>query len=100
MAMASRLEQDDGWFAIIQRLVIAPMFLFSGTFFPLERLPLALQWIGWISPLWHGTQLGRIAAYGMAEPPLLVAGHLGFLVAMLAIGLGLSWRSFSRRLAK
>ena len=100
MAIASRLEEDDGWFATIQRLVIAPMFLFSGTFFPLERLPLGLQWIGWISPLWHGTQLGRVATYGMAEPLWLTACHLVFLGAMLALGLGLSWASFVRRLSK
>ncbi|HUX39185.1 MAG TPA: ABC transporter permease [Rectinemataceae bacterium] len=100
MAIASRLEEDDGWFATIQRLVIAPMFLFSGTFFPLERLPLGLQWIGWISPLWHGTQLGRVASYGMAEPLWLTACHLVFLGAMLALGLALSWKSFERRLAK
>ncbi|MEI6388632.1 MAG: ABC transporter permease [Spirochaetota bacterium] len=100
MAIASRLEEDDGWFAIINRLVIAPMFLFSGTFFPLERLPLGLQWIGWISPLWHATQLGRVATYGMAEPAWLTACHIGYLVIMLMIGLGLSWKSFARRLSK
>jgi lipooligosaccharide transport system permease protein len=100
MAVASRLEEDDGWFAIINRLIIAPMFLFSGTFFPLESLPLALRWIGWASPLWHGTQLGRIATYGLAEPPWLVACHLAFLGGMLALGLALSWGSFARRLSK
>jgi lipooligosaccharide transport system permease protein len=100
MAIASRLEEDEGWFAAINRLIIAPMFLFSGTFFPLERLPLGLQWIGWISPLWHGTQLGRIAAFGLREPAWLVACHALFLASMLALGLGLSWASFRRRLSK
>jgi lipooligosaccharide transport system permease protein len=100
MAIASRLEEDDGWFAMINRLVIAPMFLFSGTFFPLERLPLGLQWIGWISPLWHATQLGRVAAYGMVEPAWLTACHIGYLVIMLIIGLALSFRTFARRLSK
>jgi len=100
MYVASRLEEDDGWFAIINRLIIAPMFLFSGTFFPLEKFPLGLQWIGWISPLWHGTQLGRVASYGMVEPAWLTVCHLAYLVAMLSLGLGLSWNSFSRRLSK
>ena len=100
MAVASRLEEDDGWFAAINRLIIAPMFLFSGTFFPLERLPPALRWIGWISPLWHGTQLGRIAAFGLSEPAWLVAAHLAFLALLLALGLALSWSSFERRLSK
>ncbi|HTX73170.1 MAG TPA: ABC transporter permease [Rectinemataceae bacterium] len=100
MWVASRLEEDDGWFAMINRLIIAPMFLFSGTFFPLDRLPLGLQWIGWISPLWHATQLGRVATYGMPEPPWLSLVHAAFLTLLFAAGMALSWRSFARRLAR
>lgn len=99
MAVASYLEEDDGWFPIISRLIITPMFLFSGTFFPLDQLPIWLQWLGWISPLWHGTQLGRIAAYGLAEPIWLTAAHVAYIAGMLVVGLGLSWKSFSRRLS-
>lgn len=99
MAVASHLEEDDGWFPIINRLIITPMFLFSGTFFPLDQLPIWLQWLGWISPLWHGTQLGRIAAYGMSEPIWLTAVHVAYIAGMLVVGLGLSWKSFSRRLS-
>ena len=43
-----------------------PMFL-AGTFFPLSVMPVALQWIGWISPVWHGTQLARQATYGASS---------------------------------
>ena len=56
MAFSASLENDDGWFAIINRFVIAPLFLFSGTFYPLNFLPLPLQVVGWISPLWHVTE--------------------------------------------
>ena len=100
VAFASGIEDDEGWFTIVQRLIIAPMFLFSGTFFPLESLPLGVRWIGWISPLWHSTQLGRIATYGLAEPPTLLASHLLYLGALLAFGLFVSFRNFERRLAK
>lgn len=99
-AFASSLEDDEGWFTIIQRLLIAPMFLFSGTFFPLESLPLGLRWIGWLSPLWHATQLGRIATYGLSEPPLLVLVHLAYLLGLLGLGLALAFRNFGRRLAR
>jgi len=99
VAFASGIEDDEGWFTIVQRLIIAPMFLFSGTFFPLESLPLGVRWIGWISPLWHSTQLGRIATYGLAEPPALLASHLLYLGALLALGLLVSFRNFERRLA-
>ena len=51
-----------------QRFIFMPMFLFSGTFFPLGALPIWLQWIGWISPLWHGTELGRVSPTATAEP--------------------------------
>jgi lipooligosaccharide transport system permease protein len=100
MTVAARLEEDDGWFPIINRLIITPMFLFSGTFFPLEGLPVYLRWLGWISPLWHGTQLGRAASYGMAEPVWLTVVHVAYIAGMLAVGLGLSWKSFHRRLSK
>lgn len=99
VAFASGIEDDEGWFTILQRLIIAPMFLFSGTFFPLESLPLALRWIGWISPLWHATQLGRIATYGLIEAPLAEASHFAYLGALLALGLLVSFRNFARRLA-
>lgn len=100
MAVACRIEEDDSWFSIIYRLVIAPMLLFSGTFFPLEGYPVWLRWIGWISPLWHGTQLGRVAAWGMAEPLWLTAAHLAYLLAMLAVGRHLAHTGFARRLSK
>lgn len=100
MAVAANLEEDDGWFPTINRLIITPMFLFSGTFFPLEGLPIWLRWLGWISPLWHGTQLGRAAAYGMSEPVWLTVVHVAYITGMLGVGLCLSWRSFRRRLSK
>ena len=100
VAFASGIEDDEGWFTIVQRLIIAPMFLFSGTFFPLESLPLGLQWIGWISPLWHATQLGRVATYGLHEAPALVAAHILYLGALQAAGLFVSFRNFDRRLSK
>lgn len=100
MAFAASLEDDEGYFALIGRFVIAPMFLFSGTFFPLEQLPVALQAVGWISPLWHATELGRAAAYGHAQTPLLIAVHIGYLVALAAVGLLLARGLFERRLAR
>ena len=64
------IEDDRGQFAIVMRFVLLPMFLFSGTFFPLDPLPLCLQWIGWISPLWHGTELARQFTYGVDRADL------------------------------
>ena len=60
MAYTSTLEEDTGQLAMVMRFVVLPMTLFSGTFFPLSTFPLWLQWIGWISPLWHSTELARV----------------------------------------
>ena len=95
---ASRESAGDGAFVLIQRFVVMPMFLFAGTFFPLEAMPGYLHWIGWISPIWHGTQLSRLASYGSAVPGWLVAVHLCFLAAMTAVGMWLAIRVFTRRL--
>jgi lipooligosaccharide transport system permease protein len=100
MAAMSRVEDDRGQPALLQRFGIMPMFLFSGTFFPISHLPIYLQWIGWISPLWHGTQLGRDLSYGMSEPPWLIAIHVVYLVVIAVVGWRLCVRTFTRRLNK
>jgi lipooligosaccharide transport system permease protein len=100
MASMSRVEDDRGQPALVQRFGIMPMFLFSGTFFPLSHLPIYLQWIGWISPLWHGTQLGRDLSYGMSEPIWLVVTHVVYLLAIGVLGWYLTVRTFARRLNK
>lgn len=94
----STVEEDKGQMAIIMRFGIAPMFLFSGTFFPLSQLPIYLQWIGWISPLWHGAQLGRVSSYGLIEPMWLTILHLVYLVALLVLGWRRTQVVFERRL--
>jgi lipooligosaccharide transport system permease protein len=81
-------------------MVIMPMFLFSGTFFPLSSMPIYLQPIGWISPLWHATELGREAAFDYGISNLMIAVHLTFLTSLVVIGLTLAMRQFERRLAK
>jgi len=86
MSYTSTIEEDKGQMAMIMRFGITPMFLFSGTFFPLTTLPLYLQWIGWISPLWHGTELGRVLAYGASEPVWLTLVHVVYLVALAVFG--------------
>jgi lipooligosaccharide transport system permease protein len=98
MAYTSTIKEDHGQMAIIQRFILMPMFLFSGTFFPITNLPVYLQWIGWISPLWHGTQLGRVLSYGLVEPAWLTVVHIVYLVAIAAAGWILSARQFRKRL--
>lgn len=100
MAVASRVENEDLFLTIIGRFIIGPMFLFSGTFFPLSSLPIGLQFIGWISPLWHATELGRYATYGHHISGTMAAVHVLFLLVMLVIGVTFTFKNFARRLAK
>ena len=96
----STVVDDKGQMAVIMRFIVMPLFLFSGTFFPLSQLPIFLQWIGWLSPLWHGAQLGRVFSYGMAEPIWLTVSHVVYLVLLLIIGWRGTHRVVERRLYK
>ncbi len=98
MAYAASITEDKGQFAMVMRFIATPLFLFSGTFFPLDTLPLLLRWIGWISPLWHGTELGRTLTYGYDQPPALAAVHLLYLAALAVLGWRLAQRAYAKRL--
>jgi len=100
MAYAASIEDDKGQFALVQRFVFMPMFLFSGTFYPLSNLPDWLEWIGWISPLWHATQAGRILTYGTPVEWGIVLGHTAYLVVLAVAGYLAARRIFEHRLAK
>lgn len=100
MAYSASLTQDKGQFALVMRLVVMPLFLFSGTFFPLETLPLAVRWIGWISPIWHGTELGRVLTYGYKEPLVLTLVHVAVLAGLAVLGWVLTRRRFETRMAQ
>lgn len=100
MAFSAQIQEDRGQFPLIMRFVIMPLFLFSGTFFPLTNLPVYLHWIGWLSPLWHACELGRVAAYGMAEPLWLSGVHVAYMAALAIAGWWLTRRLFARRLGR
>lgn len=98
MWIVARVQQDDGFFAIFGRFVVTPMFLFSGTFYPLQSLPLTVQWIGWLSPLWHATEIGRALSYGAGIAADGFWMHVSFLAVISIAGLVLTYRKFDRRL--
>ena len=107
-AYSASINKDGGAFPAIMRFIVMPMFLFSGTFYPVSSLPEWAHWAAWISPLWHATELARWVSLG----PLhlhsgigqisggMIAVHLIYL-AVLTIGgmVVTSWR-FKVRLEK
>ena len=95
-ALAARIENSMGLTAVF-RFAILPIFLFSGTFFPITQLPEWLQPIAWATPLWHGVSLCRGLGTGDLEP-LPTLGHVAYLVVCTAVGAVLAVRFVSRRL--
>ncbi|HSU46501.1 MAG TPA: ABC transporter permease [Arthrobacter sp.] len=100
MAYSASITEDKGQFALVMRFIVMPLFLFSGTFFPLDNLPLAVRWVGWISPIWHGTELGRVLSFGYREPPLLTVLHVAVLVGLAVLGWALTRRRFALRMGQ
>ena len=85
LAFAGNVKNEDHFFTFVGRFVIQPMFFLSGTFFPLESIPIYLRWIGWISPLWHAIELIRNLCMGEIYFGLLV--HILFFLALIMFGL-------------
>jgi lipooligosaccharide transport system permease protein len=91
-------QRNDVGFSALFRFVINPLFLFSGTFFPLSRLPDAIEWIAWATPLFHGVELVRGLVLDTLNP-VAAPIHLAYLLAMLVIGVTLADRNLYKRMA-
>jgi lipooligosaccharide transport system permease protein len=74
-----------------------PLMLFSGTFFPVSRLPGWAQPLAYATPLWHGVALCRGLSLGDLDAGS-AALHVGYLAAVTALGLWLGARAYRRRL--
>jgi lipooligosaccharide transport system permease protein len=97
MAYAATLETDLP-FALIWRVGIMPMFLLSGTFFPIEQLPGWLRAVAYLTPLWHGVDLCRDLILGQATAGSALV-HVGYLSVLVAVGVAWAARTYARRLA-
>ncbi len=93
----SATQRQDSAFNVIFRFGITPLFLLSGTFFPLDRLPAVVRPIAYLTPLYHGVALTRGLTLGSLDPAA-AAGHLAALAAFVAVGCVLAGISFRRRL--
>jgi lipooligosaccharide transport system permease protein len=98
-AYSATREHEGQAFLVIMRFIVTPMFLFSGTFYPISELPAWGRWLAWVSPLWHGTELARGAAIGGLSGGGAV-GHVAYLIAWTVAGVVLTRWQFARRLAK
>jgi lipooligosaccharide transport system permease protein len=79
-----------------QYLIIFPMFLFCGVFYPIENLPAALQWLAWVLPLTSVVSLVRTLTLGFSFQPWAVP----ILAVWLFVLVVFSRRSMFARLVK
>lgn len=90
-------RESDTDFSLVVRFVMTPLFLFAGTFFPTSQLPAAVEFLAWLMPLWHGTQLCRELSMGDVGA-LAFVGHLAYLLLWCAGGYTLAVRSYRKML--
>lgn len=96
LAAYSVTRENDSTFPIIMRLGIIPLFLFSGTFFPIGQLPDVAEPLVWLSPLWHTVEIARDATAGGVDA--VTGVHALVLGAVLAAAIPLGVRGFTKRL--
>ena len=95
-AFSAWLQREEGFNGLF-RFVVMPMFLFSGTFFPVTRLPHGAREIAYATPLWNGVDLMRHLTLGTASLWLSLA-HVAYLLLWIGVGLTLAARTYRRRL--
>ena len=95
-AFTARLKDEAG-LPLYFRLVVIPMFLFSGAFFPITQLPGFLQAVALATPMYHGVELSRAIVVG-TEPPITWWISVLYLVAWIVAGTALSLGPFRERL--
>ena len=97
IAAFAALQRTGNAFSVIYRFGLIPLFLFSGTFFPISQLPGWLQPVAYATPLYHGVALCRGLVLGGIGWPAALA-HLGYLVGLTAIGYLSAVATFRKRL--
>jgi lipooligosaccharide transport system permease protein len=85
IAVAASVDKIDQ-FNYVTTLVVTPLFLVAGTFFPIDDLPRGLQAASELNPLHHLVELVRHAAFGFEGTDLMrVAVLIAFAVVMWRI---------------
>ena len=97
IAAFAATQDNDSYFAALFRFVVIPMFLFSGTFFPVSQLPAIMRPVAYLTPLWHGVDLCRTLALGTATVGR-TALHTAYLLVWVIAGTAVARLTYRRRL--
>jgi lipooligosaccharide transport system permease protein len=103
IAAFSATQRTPDRFAAIFRFLITPLFIFSGTFFPVEGLPAVVQPLAWLTPLYHGGVLARglsLGTFGTNPTPERALIHLAVLIGFIVVGTFLAIRTFNAKLVR
>ena len=84
------------WYSFYYTLFITPLFLFSGIFYPLTRLPDWVHVIAWFTPLYHLVQITRGLVLG--PDALSVLGNALWLLVVIVVLFPIPVRALRRRL--
>jgi lipooligosaccharide transport system permease protein len=84
---------------VVSRVVIVPLFMFGGVFFPVDRLPAIVRWVVELTPIAPGTELARTALAGGPVHGVDVL-HLGVLLVYFVGGFLLAHKAFRGRLRR
>jgi lipooligosaccharide transport system permease protein len=89
--------KDEMPFALVFRLGVIPMFLFSGAFFPIENLSPWMEQVARLTPLWHGVDLTRMLTLDQLDVSLALV-HVIYLSAVVLLGYWWATRRLTMRL--
>ncbi|MBY0316371.1 MAG: ABC transporter permease, partial [Bdellovibrionales bacterium] len=95
--ISSALIQNISQFQTVYTVLIAPLFYFSGIFFPMSKMPEGFQIAAHFSPLYHGVVLCQQILWNRIEPVLFLQ-HLLELIIFGMILFGVSYRLVYRKL--
>ena len=97
MTAITAMTETEVRLTTIFRFGIIPMFLLSGTFFPVSQLPGWIEPVAYLTPLWHGVELGRAASLGI-DPIASISVHVAYLLVWMVAGWAVARWALARRL--
>ena len=89
--------KDESAFALVFRLGMIPLFLFSGAFFPIANLSPWMETLARVTPLWHGVDLTRMLTLGEVDWTLALV-HVTYLGVLALAGWFWAVRRLTRRM--
>ncbi|MGB0102145.1 MAG: ABC transporter permease [Nocardioides sp.] len=90
--------KDESAFAIVFRLGMIPLFLFSGAFFPIENLNGWMEVLARVTPLWHGVDLTRMLTLDTVDLSAALV-HVVYLAVLAVLGWFWAVRRLTRRMS-